>query len=443
VELLVVIVIIPIVAGAISAGLVEVFSIQHSVSSRLSDSGDAQVISTNYVADVQSAAQITTDPAAVQCGPGYQLLGLEWNPDATGVDQTVVTYARVPDGSHYVLRRQYCLNGPSATYNYATTISTGVSGLQLHPVTLTPSTVNTLASEGWIPVAAVQSVKLNLIEPSSSYHVRLTAVPAASSPPSTAGSPIVNPTTTLCGFAPTQGGTVTNGTYAKTMCLVDFSSYDPSKAAAPGCQSMVASIPGGDILSFCISTSGTQPLHASALPTYPQAFLGNTINGAPFYTGIGCADSTSPVTGTGAPTPSCIKPAIYQTNTGLGPSNTIVVTDISVTTPTGAPATGWHFVSVDAETTDQNESITWTSDAPLVLLNNTPSSPYGNTCNNLPTWNGPQWTNSKQVQCVAGLQETSAIKTGTPMFDALTPTSMTITMKGAGLEGIALGLLLS
>ena len=134
---------------------------------------------------------------------------------------------------------------------------------------------------------------------------------------------------------------------------------------------------------------------------------------------------------------------MYQTDSGFGPTNTLTFTDISVTTATGAPATGWEFVSADAETTDTNEQITWTSNQVLNLLPNSPGSPYGDTCNNLPNWNGPQGLGTTQVVCQSGSQETSATKTGTPMVEALTPTTMTVGMKGAGLEGIAVGLLLS
>jgi len=103
-----------------------------------------------------------------------------------------------------------------------------------------------------------------------------------------------------------------------------------------------------------------------------------------------------------------------------------------------------------------SEQITWTSNQVLNLLPNTcpngmtiaqcdasPSLAYGDTCNNLPSWNGPQGAGTTQVVCQSGSQETSATKTGTPMVEALAPTSMTIGMKGAGLEGIAVGLLIS
>ena len=100
-------------------------------------------------------------------------------------------------------------------------------------------------------------------------------------------------------------------------------------------------------------------------------------------------------------------------------------------------------MSADAETTDSNEEITWTSNQDLYLLQNSPGSPYGNTCNDEPNWTGPQGLGTTQVVCEAGSQETSAIKTGTPMVEASQPTTMTVAMKGAGLEGIAVGLLLS
>jgi prepilin-type N-terminal cleavage/methylation domain-containing protein len=453
IELLITLVITPIILGAVAAGLIAVLSIQGSVSNRVSDSGDAQVTSANFVQDVQSASLITLDHAASQCGPGTQLLGLQWT---SGGSTIVVTYAEVASGTNWLLVRQYCASGSSTTPTSASTVSfdiaTGLASPTLQADPASVLTVNTQAKAGWISVQPVNGVVFPVIEPLSNYTFTLTAVPAASGPPNTGGSPIIAPTNAVCGFAPTQGGTVDNGTYAQTLCFVDFSAYNlpanTAAAQAPACLEMVASIPGGDVLSFCMSESGNQPMAAARLPTWPAAFLGNTLPDAhgrsqPFYTGLGCPDSTPPLTGTGAPTPSCISPAMYQTNTGFGPTNTLNFTNITVTTVTGAPATGWEFVSADAETTDVSESIIWQSNRILHLLNNSPGSNYGDTCNNLANWNGPQGLGTTQVTCQSGSQETSATKTGTPMVYVTTPTSMTITMKGAGLEGVAVGLLLS
>jgi Tfp pilus assembly protein PilE len=454
-ELVIVCAVLPIVVGGISAGLIAIFSIQGSVSHRLGDSQDAQVVSANYVEDVQSALQITTSSTATQCGPGTQLLGLAWNLNTTtSTYETLVSYNEVRSGAIYLLRRDYCTNGASASPNSAGTVSFDIASNQSAPV-ISPPTINALAAAGWTSTQPVTNVKFSINEPQSGYTYALSAVPANSSPPSTAGQPIVSTSNTTCGFAATQGGTVNNGYYARTLCFVDFSAYNATTAAAPSCQEMVANIPGGFTLSFCMSESGNQPMFAAPLPTYPEAFMGNTLTNQdgqkqPFYTALGCPDSTAAEDGQGNPTPSCIKPAMYQTNTGFGPTNTLTFTNISVTTATGAPATGWEFVSADAETTDSNEQITWTSNQILNLLPNTPPSTqypqgslYGDTCNNMPNWNGPQGLGTTQVVCQSGNQETSATKTGTPMVEALTPTTMTIGMKGAGLEGISVGLLLS
>jgi len=453
-ELVIVVLVLPIVIIGISGGLIAIFSIQGSVSHRLGDSQDAQIVSANYVQDVQSALQITTSSAASQCGNGTQLLGLAWNLNGTSnTYQTVVSYSEVQSGSLYLLRREFCLNGPSSTPSGTSTISSDLPSLQPAPTVFPNSPqVAGQAAASWTATQPVTNVKLTITEPQSNYTYSLSAVPADSSPPTTAGQPIVVTSNTTCGFAVTQGGTQQNGTYAKTLCFVDFSSYNvpanQAQANAPSCLEMVAQIPGGFTLSFCMSESGNQPMFAATLPTYPEAFLGNTLTNQqnqtqPFYTGLGCPDATAPEDGQGNPTPSCIKPAMYQTNSGFGPTNTLAFTNITVTTATGAPATGWEFVSADAETTDVAEQITWTSNQPLSLLPNSPGSSYGDTCNNNPNWNGPQGVGTTQVVCQSGSLETSATKTGTPMVEALTPTSMTIGMKGGGLEGIAVGLLLS
>ena len=54
VELLVVVAIMPLIVGAISVALLSVISQQNTVSSKVSDSGDATVVSSNFVQDVQT-----------------------------------------------------------------------------------------------------------------------------------------------------------------------------------------------------------------------------------------------------------------------------------------------------------------------------------------------------------------------------------------------------
>src|SRR5665213_506013 len=105
VELLIVLTIVPIIIGALSAGLLAVFSMQNSVSNRLSNSSDSQIVSANYIQDVQAAQRITTANMATAPGCGAasqtQLLGLEWDLQGAAF-QTVVSYVVVQVGSKYL-----------------------------------------------------------------------------------------------------------------------------------------------------------------------------------------------------------------------------------------------------------------------------------------------------------------------------------------------------
>src|ERR1700722_14311183 len=78
VELLIVLVILPIIVGAIAFALVSIFSLQNGTANRLANSGDAQIIASTYEKDVQSAALITTGAtpsSPARCGTdGTELL---------------------------------------------------------------------------------------------------------------------------------------------------------------------------------------------------------------------------------------------------------------------------------------------------------------------------------------------------------------------------------
>jgi hypothetical protein len=184
-------------------------------------------------------------------------------------------------------------------------------------------------------------------------------------------------------------------------------------------------------MTFCISVSGD--VNAVPLPTYssplppPQgdgseAFLGN--NG--FYTGV----------------PG--DPALYTTPEGS--TATVSITNIEVKNSAGIPVTGWELATGDAESTDTGESMTWSTGASgpdLNLLPNTPISPVGNDCESVtPTFNTQFLTGvgTSTVECSANSQ---VDKTGTVMLEALSPSSLTVTMVGAGLQAMFLGLQLT
>lgn len=208
-----------------------------------------------------------------------------------------------------------------------------------------------------------------------------------------------------CGFA--DAGT---GTYASTLCWLDLSAYDPSAATGAG-QAFSESIPGGYTLTFTLTASGG-PVAAVPLPTYSNAYLGN--NG--FYTGVPGS------------------PALYQTTAAT--TTTATLTNISVTDSSGQDVSGYSLVGADAESTSQNEWITWTSTSPLTSLTATSTgNGLGNACGG-----GFTGVGTTTVTCT-GVD--SKIRTGTPILASTAPTTFTQVMKGGGLEGVAFGVLVS
>jgi type II secretory pathway component PulJ len=435
VELLIVCVVTPLLVGGLSMALMAAFQLQASVSSRITDSGDAQVVTASYQNDVQSAKYITTQSqSSPECGSGTQLLGLESNLQSDGTFATVVSYVTLniaatknsPASTELV--RQACTNG-SLTPVDTTTLSYDITSSQVAPtVTCTADAATCATTSQWVSAQDILSVNLHVTEPLSQYQYTLEAVPAQSASRQATGAPIVTTTTTNCDFASPN-----TGTYAATLCFVNFALLNNSQNmldATTGCLEVSVALPGNFTMYFCLSITGS-PVSPVAFPTYADAFLGNSINGVPFYIGV-----------TG-------DPALYQY--GSGSTTTITVKNIVVDNPQGVPATGWEAVASDAETTDPGESISFNSDQVLNLLPNTPSSPEGDACNDPSSSNsanpGPGGTEltglgTTTVTCTSTWQA-GVPRTGTDMVWATTPSFLTTTMHGAGLQGMSLGLLLS
>jgi len=441
IELIIVSLITPIIIGALAAGLVAVFSLQSSAANRLADTGDAQVVLASYQPDVQSAMTITTaSTGSPQCGAGTELLGMEWNLDVTtGFYQTVVSYVEVANGSSNPttvnLVRQFCTGpgttevGPSTPVS-STVLSYDLPTTQIAPtVTCNPVSACANLSSQYISTTAVTNVSFPITEPKSDYSYTMVATPAVAAAVVDTGSPITSSTLTSCGFA-SPG----SGYYASTMCFVDFTPLTGNALAAAtttgGCLEMSVQLPSAYTLYFCMNISGptlasNSPPLAHDLPTWTNGFLGNNVNGAPFYTNVPGA------------------PAIYQNVQGA--TNTVTLSNITVVNPQGVPATGWEATSADAESTDTGESITWNSNVPLTVIPNdqagydTPTDPVGNACQ---SGVGLTGNGTTTVECNEG-SASAGLKTGTAMVEAETPTTLSATMVGTGLEAVTFGLMLS
>ena len=102
IELLIVVAVLPLLVGAMTAGLLSVISFSPVVANKLSDSGDAQALSTSFTKDVQGATMVTTAAASTSpsaCGAGTQILGLQY-PNGQWISYSLVTGPGWSD--HYV-----------------------------------------------------------------------------------------------------------------------------------------------------------------------------------------------------------------------------------------------------------------------------------------------------------------------------------------------------
>lgn len=430
VELLIVVTILPLIVGALSVGLMSVFSLQSGVSSRLSDTQDSQAVAASYQNDVQSAAYVTEQGGLIdECSSvGSLLLALEWDPNTSGGGYyDTVSYVSVPvvspTGTTYSLERLSCTGG-TFTPTSTTTLAVDLPSSQVPPTVTCTATVTNCSNvtTGWYKAQYIATISFPVTEPKSSYSYTLVSSPEASTAAPDTGSPITANTNTSCNFASPN-----TGTYAANLCFVDFSVLTGAamQDAENGCLELSVSLPNNYILYFCVNIAGST-VFAANWPTWQYSFLGNSIGGQPFYTGV--------------PNGS----ALYQNEAG---TTTVTFNNISVVSPSDTLATGWEAVSADAESSDDGESIQWTvptsSNPPgevLTVLPNGESGqtqPVGNACDNGTTLTG---SGTYQVTC---LGDSLGQKTGAAMVWAPAPQSMTVTMVGTGLEAITFGLLLS
>jgi prepilin-type N-terminal cleavage/methylation domain-containing protein len=488
IELVVVVAVMPIVIGALSLGILSVFTLQSSVSNRLTDSDDAQLVSVNFQNDVQSAASVTTasTPASAPapCAPasgsgsGFQVLGLQLG------NGSEISYIAAPaaSGTSYVLYRNRCASGstaPSTSTVMAHDLPASVVNPATPPVTIACTTSSSTCAgtppayqSDWQSTIGVTGVTFSATAPKSKFPYQLVATPIAASSSSQLAQ--VTTPTNSCGFA-----TAGTGQYASTLCFVDFSPWASGPPAVTGGNNCSPK-PNGSYsnplaisenlsnspftLQFCMSVSSTlnsggaitgptniaagarcgvaaasgwDDISASPLPTYAcpsggsEAFLGN--NG--FYTGV----------------PG--DPALYQVQGGA--TTVISITNITLLGANGSVASNWQLVTGDAESTDTGESITWSTNnasipfslIPNTVVNQKVQSYVGNACNstanaiNTTDLTGVTGTPSSTVTCTG---TASTDKTGTVMLEAPTPPSLTVTLSGGGggLQAMFMGVLL-
>ena len=173
---------------AIAVALISVFSLQGTVSNRVSDSNDELVASAYFNKDVQSAEQMTTSPS-VSCGPTpaptnpaqTQLLGLEWSANTaapTGYD-TVVSYVSVPvvnpqaATTTYKMLRQVCTfsSGSALTLTSTITVATDIGSAPALTITGAPPN-NAATSRSFVRTEpSDEPVRLDVVTRGDGRHV--------------------------------------------------------------------------------------------------------------------------------------------------------------------------------------------------------------------------------------------------------------------------------
>lgn len=205
-----------------------------------------------------------------------------------------------------------------------------------------------------------------------------------------------------CGAATSQG---TAPAGWQTYCWLDFSTYNDTTARSLSGQNFSFTLSDGSILSFNLRATSTAATAATSItaPSWTGAAVGNSA-----FLGI----------------PG--RPILYMANNGS--TVTFTIRNILITPPPGAPAvTAYAFVAADAESTDGAESIRFVT-------------------------NGGGWQMLDSVNPISGGNMPTQAGIGTSTFDTTggglpsftggyivgttSPTTVTATMVGSGLQGV-------
>ncbi len=205
-----------------------------------------------------------------------------------------------------------------------------------------------------------------------------------------------------CASAASQGSAPAGW---QTYCWLDFTNYNDATARSASGQNFSFTLSDSSVLSFNLKATSTAATAANsrAAPSWTGAAVGNSA-----FLGI----------------PG--RPILYMANSAS--TVTFNISSILITPPPGAPAvTAYAFVAADAESTDNNETITFGT-------------------------NGGGWVELDKVDPITGSQYPTASAFGNSTFTTTgggltgnvggyivgtnSPTTVTASMTGQGLQGI-------
>lgn len=331
VELVISLVVTPIVIGGLVFGLMAVFSLQSTVSGRVTDSGNAQTLSATFIKDVQSAQGITENSSPV-CGAGNQIIGLAWAPTGSNY-LTYVSYDAVKNGTDasYSLSRTLCVDSPSSAPTSSQLVATDLSSATVAAAPLlscapSESSCSTQALSGWVAATGVTGVTFSVTETQSlntnsttPFTFALSATPRVFTEATNVASlPSFSPFSLL---SATSCSALTLGSNAVLSINVGSGTGNGALGVASTCPGTVAISANAQLLATSINTSDTalNSVSAGSGATYPSSEYYTSQVGNPFSTLTPPADP--PIGGT---TVSCTQsngiyscpPGNYTTDPG-------------------------------------------------------------------------------------------------------------------------------
>lgn len=201
-----------------------------------------------------------------------------------------------------------------------------------------------------------------------------------------------------CFYATSQGAT--GPANWQSYCWLDFAGYNDTAARSVAGQAMSYTLPDGTTMTFNLKMSGAGAIGGSASPSWSGAAVGNTA-----FLGIGG------------------RPILYQSAAG---TNTAVISNIVLTPPIGASQiTSYMFVAADGESSNETESLSFQTNGgnwvPLDTAGPISGSIYP-----------PSSGIGTQTFTVTGIGGT----VGASIVGSSTPTTLTTTIVGGGLQGV-------
>lgn len=283
IELLITLVILPLVIGGLAYGLVAVFSLQSSVSGRVTDSGNAQTLSATYLEDVEGAQALTTASTPI-CGTGTQLLGLEWGAGRSAYED-YVSYNAIENGtsSSYSLLRESCVAQPSANPTSSEVVATDLSAATVasSPVVTCSPLMSDCASQARTAMVAttyIAAVSLPVTETlstntgsSTPFSFTLTAAPRTYSDVAPRPAPALYSPFSL--LSSTSCSALTLGNNAVLSINVGSGTDNGALGVASTCAGAVSVGPNAQLLATSVITPNTSldAISAGSGATYPSS----------------------------------------------------------------------------------------------------------------------------------------------------------------------------